>query len=116
EGYIDSTGKVVIEPRFDKGRCFTEGLACVNIGGLAANMVSWGERYRGGKWGYVDKTGQIVIRPQFDIAESFRGGLARVDVGGRRVSGGVKNPSDHYVDGNVGYIDRAGRYVWKPTK
>lgn len=44
-GYIDKTGKIVINPQFDDARHFTEGLASVNIGD---------------KWGYIDKAGKIV--------------------------------------------------------
>ena len=51
-GYMDKTGKVVIEPQFDGVRLFSEGLANVWIGD---------------KEGYIDKTGKIVINPQFDF-------------------------------------------------
>lgn len=47
-GYIDTTGKFVINPQFDEARLFQEGLAAVEIGG---------------KWGEIDKTGKIVINP-----------------------------------------------------
>ena len=40
-GYIDKTGKIVIEPRFDNAKDFSEGLAAVNIEG---------------KWGWACKS------------------------------------------------------------
>ena len=44
-GYIDKTGKIVIEPQFDIVENFSEGLAAVVIGG---------------KRGYIDKTGVFI--------------------------------------------------------
>ncbi len=44
-GYIDKTGKYVINPQFDYAGSFSEGLAVVEIGG---------------KWGYIDKTGKFI--------------------------------------------------------
>ena len=43
-----STRKVKINPQFDDARDFSEGLACVKIGG---------------KWGYINQEGEIVINP-----------------------------------------------------
>ncbi len=44
-GYIDKTGKYVINPQFDKAGSFSEELAVVEIGG---------------KWVYIDKTGKFI--------------------------------------------------------
>ena len=62
-GYIDKTGKTVIESRFDYAFVFSEGLAYVRIDK---------------KWGYIDKTGKMVVEPQFDRAFGFSEGLANV--------------------------------------
>ena len=52
-GYIDITGKYVIEPQFDYADDFTDnGLARVRIG-------DW----ETGKYGYIDITGKYVIEP-----------------------------------------------------
>src|SRR3990170_1437960 len=67
-GFIDKTGKYVINPQFDYVFSFSEGLARVRLGG---------------KWGFIDKTGKYVINPQFDGADSFSEGLARVMLGGK---------------------------------
>jgi WG containing repeat len=46
-GFIDRTGKITIEPRFDEIFVgFSEGLAPVRIGK---------------KWGFIDQTGKIAI-------------------------------------------------------
>jgi len=48
-GFIDKTGKIVIEPKFDNiARDFSEGLALFNLGS---------------KYGYIDKTGKYVWEP-----------------------------------------------------
>lgn len=62
-GFIDKTGKYVIEPQFDKVRYFSEGLACVSKNGL---------------WGYIDKNGKVISDYLYSDAHSFSGGLAAV--------------------------------------
>lgn len=66
-GFIDKTGKVVIEPKFGLPEPFSEGLARVFIGS--------------GKLGYIDQKGNLVIPGPFDGAASFSEGLAAVSVG-----------------------------------
>ena len=53
-GYIDTTGQMVINPRFDSANSFSEGFAAMRIGD-----------YLTGKMGFIDTTGQIVVTPQF---------------------------------------------------
>jgi len=67
-GYIDRTGRIVINPQFEEAGDFSEGLARVKTGG---------------KWGYVDRTGRFLINPQFEEAGDFSQGLARVKLGGK---------------------------------
>lgn len=62
-GYIDTTGRVVIEPQFTRAGDFSEGLAPVRIYG---------------KYGFIDRTGKIVIEPRFVFAGKFSRGLAYV--------------------------------------
>ncbi len=50
-GFIDETGKIIIQPAFDYIGGFSEGIAEVRING---------------KWGFIDRTGQMLIRPQYD--------------------------------------------------
>jgi hypothetical protein len=47
-GYIDKTGKIVINPQFDYANQFSDGLAAV---------------YIGDKYGYIDRTGKYVWEP-----------------------------------------------------
>jgi DNA-binding transcriptional regulator/RsmH inhibitor MraZ len=67
-GFIDKTGRVVIEPLFRETSGFSEGLAAVKIIGSDGQYV----------WGYVDRAGAFAITPQFRQAQPFAGGLARV--------------------------------------
>jgi hypothetical protein len=66
-GYIDKTGKEIIEPKFRSAGQFSEGLAPIRLNGT---------------YGYIDKTGNFVIQPQFDIAYSFDQGQAKVYING----------------------------------
>ena len=66
-GYIDKTGRVVIQPKFDSVKPFSEGMAAVQVGSFESGL---------GKWGYIDQTGRLVIAPKFVSAEDFSDGLA----------------------------------------
>lgn len=65
-GFIDWTGRVVIEPRFEAALPFSEGRAAIR---------------EGGKWGFVDRSGAVIIEPRFDEVREFSEGLAAVRQG-----------------------------------
>jgi hypothetical protein len=65
--YIDESGKIINDERYDYALPFTEGLAPVRIGKL---------------WGYIDKQGKMIIAPRFDAASSFSDGLGLVSADG----------------------------------
>jgi len=65
-GFIDKTGKIVIEPQFEIAWAFGEGLAPVK---------------KDGKWGYMDNTGKIIIETKYDQVGEFSDGLAWVCTG-----------------------------------
>ena len=67
-GFIDKTGKIVINQKFDKVSPFEEGLSRVKVGD---------------KYGFIDKTGKIVINPQFDKVSGFSEGLCGVKIGNK---------------------------------
>ncbi|MHC4248137.1 MAG: WG repeat-containing protein [Planctomycetota bacterium] len=111
-GFVDRSGKVVIEPRFDRASSFSEGLARVWLRekelygyidsagtmvieprfaeagdfheGLAPVCIErpGPHRSEGDRWGYIDMTGDLVVEGDFNAAFRFRNGLARVHVGG----------------------------------
>jgi hypothetical protein len=84
-GFINHQGKFVVQPVFQDVREFSEGLAAVE---------------KDSKWGYIDKEGNVVVEPRFENnALPFRRGIAQVRLWG----------------GEIGYINKSGEYVWKPT-
>lgn len=119
-GFIDKTGKIVVEPKFFSAQEFSEGLSAVlarvNSGAgwgyidstgkiviePTERFVKAGSFFEGlapvmlsdSKWGYIDRTGQFAVKAQFDMAYPFIDGLARVQ-----------------DDGKYGYIDKTGRIV-----
>jgi hypothetical protein len=121
-GYIDVTGKMIIVPRFDVARDFSEGLAYVEEDaqgfkgfinlegkvvikldddliakdfhdGRAAVGMSKGNR----KWGYIDRSGRVVVERRYEFADDFSEGLAGVA-----------------VDRKYGFINKAGEMVVAP--
>ncbi len=125
-GYVDKTGTVVIELRFTFAEPFSEGLAvawekgqlCVidkngtvvfrskdtYVHQFSEGLALTQFKQKGNVLGYIDKTGKLVT-PLFDNMEldSFREGAA-----------GFLLFNDK--TGGYGYIDKAGKYIWKPTK
>jgi hypothetical protein len=119
-GYIDSKGKISINPQFDNALAFLPkfGLAPVVVGGKAGLIDREGKyvvnpqfddiaampdepeiRVKlGKKWGTIDGTGKFVINPQFDELGEF-------DRNGRAVAS---------LAGKNGVIDRTGRFVIAP--
>jgi hypothetical protein len=89
-GYIDATGKYVIDPQFDEVDSlngFRYGLTSVKLGE---------------KWGFIDRAGRFVIAPRFDYSEfdlinGFRCGLIAVR-----------------IEGKWGYLDSTGSQFISP--
>jgi len=98
-GYVDREGVLVIEPQFCEVHGFSEGLAVAATCGYGPDSTEETTFYETFRRGFIDKTGKFVIEPQRVGPESFRGGLALV-----RTAGGL------------GYIDREGNFVWKPSQ
>jgi hypothetical protein len=67
-GFLDSTGRVVLKPRFWNAGAFAEGLAAVREGGL---------------YGYIDAQGRYVLPPAYEFATEFVSGRALVWNAGR---------------------------------
>jgi len=92
-GFIDETGKYVIEAKFVMVKPFSEGLAAVVF---KESENAWRTV------GYIDRSGRIVIPPQFSgegVSErGFSEGLAAVKV--------YKDKKDQW-----GYIDKSGKIV-----
>jgi hypothetical protein len=98
-GYIDGTGKIVIEPQFRSAGNFSEGLALVSLSG---------RKY---KLGYIDQGGKVMIDARFDNAEDFHEGLAAVGFDTEKTRPGCDDcdPNQHW-----GYVDKTGAISIKP--
>jgi len=133
-GFIDESGKMVINPAYEDARDFSEGLAAVCVGqGCYASQQD-----KPHKWGYTDKTGVVIITPQFDVANEFHEGLASVSVAhkfgyidknGKFVINPQYDSADKFLEGiarvalrstlkdasfyQSGYIDKTGKYLWQ---
>jgi len=102
--YIDKTGRVITQDRFDYARDFSEGLAPVRIGR---------------EWGFIDRTAALVVKPQFEDANPFSSGLARIrehglygyadKSGSIRIAPQYKYAED-FSEGLAVVGDGAGRY------
>jgi hypothetical protein len=83
-GYIDTTGQIVIEPRFAAAEPFSDGWARVTTDGQPA---------------FIDATGSVVLRPDVSAVHSFSEGLA------------AASPTDTQL---WGYIDTTGTFAIEP--
>ena len=90
-GYVDATGRIAIEPRFNDANNFSEHLAAVKIGNQWGFIAESGEFTipaafdyvcdffhsvaavaSHGKWGVIDTTGRFTTPPQFDELDCQR--------------------------------------------
>ena len=115
-GYIDHSGAFVIKASFDCAQPFSEGLAVIGVRD---------DKEKRWRFGYIDKTGVIVIEPRFASAGSFTGGLAPVAAGMSQSEAVIKaleagktgaeiDKEIERSEMNFGYIDKTGRFVWRP--
>lgn len=125
-GYIDTSGRFVINPQFNAAYDFSDGLAAIvnkdnklgyidktgsfvitpqfDAGGMFGSM-NFGVNFHegmaiaqaGDKSGFIGKDGKFAINPQFEDATPFYDGLAAVKQGGQ-----------------WGYIDKKGSFVINP--
>lgn len=66
-GYINRLGRIVVEPKFEDGRKFHEGLAAVRIKD---------------KYGYINSSGELQIKAFSDSAGKFSCGLSMFSING----------------------------------
>jgi len=91
-GYVDTTGKMVIQPQFDIAGAFSGGLAPVEGGGLTV------------RHGYIDTSGEMVI--DIDLPIDIRANDGFVEGLALAVSLGRGHPF-----GTYGYVDASGEWV-----
>jgi hypothetical protein len=85
-GFIDTLGKIAIQPQYERAMQFSEGLAAAKLNG---------------KYGYIDTLGNFVIEPIFQGSEHFKDGFAKVWVKEKQST-------------KSGVIDRKGEWILKP--
>ena len=68
-GYVNTKGRMVIEPRYYLAREFSEGLAAVRC---------WDHDRQCCRWGFIDPQGKWAIPPRLKWATSFASGQAWV--------------------------------------
>jgi len=116
-GYIDKSGRTVIEPQYDYANWFWEGLAAVK---------------KGEKYGYINPQNQLVIPFRYDYTFSFSDGLGMIEMDGKagyiNKSGAVVIPIEYAqafdfykgigpvqdAEGRIFFIDKKGEKVDKP--
>jgi hypothetical protein len=91
DGYIDTSGKVIISPQFAIASEFHSGRARV--------VQKWPLDAGPGSsdYGFIDSSGNMAIKPLFAEAGDFHEGLARVR-----------------IDEQWGFVDVTGRFVIEP--
>jgi len=95
-GFVDASGKTVIEPQFDGAWYFSEGLALVQSNGPESLL---GHR----RYGYIDRTGRLVIPAKFTLAYNFSEGLAAIRINEPKADEGWREA--------WGFIDKSGKLV-----
>jgi hypothetical protein len=120
-GFLDKTGKVVVEPKFKTVGYFAAGLAWAKLDD--------------GKIGFINTKGEWAIQPNYDMAKDFSAGdkLARVKKGEQilfvNASGAeivpvaAKSYGDFsnglayakLEDGKVGFINTKGEWAIQPS-
>jgi hypothetical protein len=86
-GFVDKSGKVVVNPQFEYARPFNEGYAAV---------------CQNSKWGFIDKTGKIIINPQFEGVMDFHSGKAAFHNG--KQCGFVDNKGSYVINPQFDYV------------
>lgn len=115
-GFIDTTGKIIINEQFAAISNFSENKCAVK------------NKYN--KWGYINKKGQLIINYQFDEAQNFQNNTAVVylneqagviNENGKFIINPqysyLKNDTDMYLfkqDNKRGWCDKSGKIIINP--
>lgn len=119
-GFIDQTGKVVIQPDYTEVSKFSGGLAAVRL-------------KKTGKWGYINKKNEMVIPAKYNVAKNFdpvsgiartrtNNGWAYINQKGEEIKIPDTETFDDFRDGlctgrkgeKFGFYDNTGTWVIEP--
>ena len=85
-GFIDTTGNVVVAPKYNEVTNFNDGLARVRIGQ---------------RWGLIDTKGTVLRKPTFQSIGEFVNGVAPVLLEGK----------EYYINTEGMRCDKNGKHV-----
>lgn len=94
QGFIDPTGKVVIEPKYRRAGSFSEGFASFCLGEFEGSSLP---SYPLGKWGFLTHDGKTVIEAKFDDAANFHEGMAQILMGKEGLTGYINSKGEEIV-------------------
>ena len=141
-GFVDESGKYVVNPQFDGATGFNEGYASVCLGPGCSGYSLDTENNLDQKWGFIDQSGKLVVPHLYSNVREFSEGLAAVCVSGCGSGGSARwgyvdptgalvispqfDAAESFWDGvatvmvgkdkdkRIGYIDKAGKYLINP--
>jgi len=90
-GFMDVSGKVLVQPTFDYVWDFSGGLGRFKING---------------KYGFVNATGEVVVQPALTYADDFTGEYTRVNTKDTLIS--EVTFDGYYLFGNWSYMNKNG--------
>ncbi len=104
-GFVDKTGKIVINPQFKAVSYFSDGLC--------------GVKSDDGRWGFINREGTITINYQFDETSDFRNNKCIVMSSNKygvidKEGKYIINPqfSDMVIDGDIFLVNQDGKWGW----
>ncbi|MEM7369983.1 MAG: WG repeat-containing protein [Bacteroidota bacterium] len=138
---VDTAGRLLFEPQFDRLGRFGSGMCPALVGSRAGDPLMHPEPVQptespGGKWGFVNMYGEFVLNPVFEDARGFSEGIAAVkggglwgfmDTNGSMITGFEFRWVDYFYrgmavvqlgplhndyDGKFAYVDQDGEVLW----
>lgn len=107
-GYADTSGKIVVEARFDAALPFSGGLARVGVVDEELQEIDARPNLL---WGYIDDSGCVVVPLRYNALRGFTEGLAAcavLDPELAQQSVFIRRGTNNF---RWGYVDRNGRVV-----
>lgn len=98
-GFIDKTGKFIVEPVYYSASEFKDGLALVRVKKDSGEL----------RYGYIDRTGKFVIEPIYIYASEFSEGLAAVQLSKKLAADYDPNVTETLI--TWAYIDKTGKII-----
>jgi hypothetical protein len=111
-GFIDKTGKIIIEQKFDIPWTTYEGYKPRFSEGLQNVQISIDKNDINPKYGFIDITGKVVIQPKWSYASNFIKSISIIAIGGRWEANGE---GYFLVNAGWGLIDKNGKETLPAT-